>query len=145
MRRRQRRVRQFLRHERVQILDVPVPQKGKELADIMRFFDTLTPDPEQVLEVPKILPDDVLARTAVRDTQLAEQLVEVPTEPGYALAVIASKVFSKRELRGFLSGQGSTASGSGFSDQVVDNPTRGGLQGFPPSPGFHSFLIELIA
>ena len=42
-------------------------------------FDTPTPDPEQVIEVPKILPDDVPMRIAVRETQLAEQLVEVPT------------------------------------------------------------------
>ena len=38
-------------------LDVPVPQ----------------------MEVPKILPEDVPMRTTVRDTQLAEQLVQVPT------------------------------------------------------------------
>ena len=59
----------------VQILDAPVPQMGDQLPDIMRFFDTLTPDAEQVIEVPKILPDDVPVRTAVRDTQLGEQLV----------------------------------------------------------------------
>ena len=45
----------------------------------MRFFDTLLPVPEQCIEVPKILLDDVPMRTAVCDTQLAEQLVEVPT------------------------------------------------------------------
>ena len=33
----------------------------------------------------------------VLEPQMAEQLVEVPTEPGYALAVLASKVFSRRE------------------------------------------------
>ena len=27
--------------------------------DVMHFFDTLTPDPEQVTEVHKFLPDDV--------------------------------------------------------------------------------------
>ena len=52
--------------------------------DIMRFFDTLLPDPEQVVEVPKILLDDVPMRTAVRDKQLAEQLVEVPTIVSYS-------------------------------------------------------------
>ena len=113
----------------VQILGTPVPQILERLPDIMHFFDTLTPGPEQVIEVPKILPDDVPMRTAVRDMQLAEQLVEVPTEPGYALAVIALKVFSRRELRGSLSGQGSTASGSGFSEQVVDNPVPQGRRG----------------
>ena len=38
-----------------------------------------SPDPEQVIEVPKILPEDVSLRTAVREPQLEEQLVEVPT------------------------------------------------------------------
>ena len=74
--------------------------------------------------------DDVPMRTAVRVTQLAEQLVEVPTNPGYALAVVASKFCSRREIRG---GQGSTASGAAL---IVDTPIPqvrrgggGGLQG----------------
>ena len=79
----------------VQILDALVPQMVEQLPDIMHVFDTFTLDPEQVIEVPKMLPDDVLVRSAVRDTQLGEQLVEVPTEPGYALAVVASKFFSR--------------------------------------------------
>ena len=48
---------------KVQILDAPVPQVVEQLPDILRFFDTLIPDPEQVIEqvieVPKILPEDV--------------------------------------------------------------------------------------
>ena len=63
----------------VQILDAPVPQTVEQLPDILRFFDTLMPVPEQVIEVPKILPEDVSMRIAVSDTQLTEQLVEVPT------------------------------------------------------------------
>ena len=54
-----------------------MPQTVGQLPDILRFFDTLMPDPEQIIEVPKILPEDVPVRTAVRDTHLAEQLVEV--------------------------------------------------------------------
>ena len=42
----------------VQILDAPVPQMVEELPDILRFFDTLTPDPEQVFEAPQILPGE---------------------------------------------------------------------------------------
>ena len=57
----------------VRILDAPVPQMVEQLPDIMRFFDTLMPVPEQVIDVPKIFPHDVPMRTAVRDTQLAEQ------------------------------------------------------------------------
>ena len=82
----------------VRILDAPVPQMGDQLPDILHFCSTFMPDPEQVIEVPQISPDDVPLRTAVRDTQLAEQLVEVPTNPGYVLAVVASKSFSGREL-----------------------------------------------
>ena len=73
----------------VQIVDAPVPLTLEQLPDVLHFFDTLTPDPEQVIEVPKILLDDVPMRTVVRDPQLAEQLVDVPTNLGYALAVIA--------------------------------------------------------
>ena len=45
----------------VQILDSPVPQKLEQLLDVLRFLDTLLPVPEQVIEVPKILLDDVPA------------------------------------------------------------------------------------
>ena len=82
----------------VQILDAPAPQVGEQLLDILHFFSTFTPDLEQVIEVPKFLPDDVPMRTAVRVTQLAEKLVEVPTNPGYALAVVASKLGLRRVL-----------------------------------------------
>ena len=97
----------------VQILDTPVPQTVEQLPDVLRFFDTLTTDPGQVIEVPKILSEDVFLRTAVRDTQLAEQLVEVPTIVSYSL------------LQRIL-------------EQNVDIPVRGrggrsaGLQGCPP-------------
>ena len=50
----------------------------------MLFFDTLLPIPEQVIEVPKILLDDVPTRAVLRDTQLVEQLVEVPTIVPYS-------------------------------------------------------------
>ena len=39
----------------VQILDAPVPQTVEQLPDVLQFFDTLTTDPEQVIDVPKIL------------------------------------------------------------------------------------------
>ena len=90
----------------VQILDAPVPQTGDQLPDILSFFGALMPDTEQVIEVPKILLDDVPMRAAERDTQLGEQLVEVPTNPGHALAVVASKLCSRREIRHMLQGRG---------------------------------------
>ena len=52
----------------VPLLDDPVPQIVEQLQDVMRFFDTLLPVPEQVIAAPKILLDDVPMRTAVRDT-----------------------------------------------------------------------------
>ena len=65
-------------------LDVPVPQMVDQLPDIVQFFRVLSPDPEQIIEVPKILPFDVPMRAALRVTQLAEQLVEVPTIISYS-------------------------------------------------------------
>ena len=55
----------------------------------MRFFDTLLPVPEQVLEVPKILPDEVPMRTSVRHPQLVEQLVEVPTIISFVISTLS--------------------------------------------------------
>ena len=52
----------------VQSLDALVPQMVEQLQDIMRFFDSLLPGPEQVIEVPKIGLDHVPVRTSVRDT-----------------------------------------------------------------------------
>ena len=54
------------------------------MADIELFFAALSPDPEQVIEVPKVLHLDVPMRAALRVTQLVEQLVEVPTTVSYS-------------------------------------------------------------
>ena len=91
----------------VQILGVPVPQMVE---------DTLMPVPEQVIEVPKIFPDDVPVRTAVR----VEQLVEVST------------IVSFSSLQRIL-------------EQTVDIPVPehggrlAGLQGFPPEQSSTAF------
>ena len=68
----------------VQILDAPVPQLVEQLPDVLQFFDRLSTFPEQVIEVPKIPPEDVTFRAVLRDPQLAEQLVEVPTIVSYS-------------------------------------------------------------
>ena len=68
-------LRHVVGHLPVPALDVLVPQMVDQLPDIEHFFRAHSPDPEQVIEVPKILPDDVPMRAAVRVTQL----VEVPT------------------------------------------------------------------
>ena len=51
----------------VQILDAPVPQTLEPLPDVLRFLDRLIPVPEQVIEVPKIFPDDAPMRAVLRD------------------------------------------------------------------------------
>ena len=68
----------------VQILDAPVAQMVEQLPNLVQFLHILRPDPEQVIEVPKILPHDVPPRRWCRDTQLVEQLVEVPTIISYS-------------------------------------------------------------
>ena len=67
----------------VQILDALVPQKGIELADILKCVDLQAPI-EQVIDVPKIFLDSFLPRTVLRAPQTAEQLVEVPTIISYS-------------------------------------------------------------
>ena len=55
--------------------------------EVLRKLDVLAV--EQVIAVPLISLDRVPQRSVIRRPQKAEQLVEVPTEPGYSLAVIA--------------------------------------------------------
>ena len=132
----------------VQILDIPVPQLLDQLADVMRFFDTLQPVPEQAIEVPKILLDDVPVRTTVRDTQLVEQLVEVPTIISYSSLQrtteqhvdipVPRRGGRHPGLQGFPPRQSSTAPPSSkkrFSERTVEQTVDipgGGLQVFRP-------------
>ena len=126
-----------------------MPQMVEQLLDVMRFFDFLLPVPEQVIEVPKILLDDVPMRSAVRDTQLAEQLVVVPTIVSYSWLQlrmeqnvdipVPGRVRGISGLQGFLPGQSSTAMPSSKErisertvEQNVEFPVGGGLQDFLP-------------
>ena len=131
----------------VQILDAPVPQTVEQLPDVLQFFGTLTTDPEQVIEVPKILPEDVPMRAVLRATQLAEHLVEVPTIVSYASLSLSQALLGYRQrtveqnvdipavggsgsgggLLGLLPGQSSTAFGGAWfpattAKQIVDIP-----------------------
>ena len=126
----------------VQILDALVTQMVEQLPDVMRFFDFLLPVPEQVIEVPKILLDDVPMRTVVRDTQLVEQLVEVPTivswsmlqqimEQNVDIPVVDRGSGAGGGLSGFLPGQYSMT-----GEQIVDNPVPGGGEGISGLQGF---------
>ena len=122
----------------------------------MRFFDTLLPVPEQAIEVPRILLDDVLVRTPVRDTQLVEQLVEVPTIVSFSSLQrtmeqhvdipVPRRGGRNAGLQGFLPGQSFTASqlsveriSERIAEQIVDFPvSRGGLQDYRPGQGSSS-------
>ena len=54
----------------------------EQLVDVLRFFDAIVPVAEQVIDVPKIILEDI-PTPIFREPQLAEQLVEVPTEPAF--------------------------------------------------------------
>ena len=60
-------------------LDGPVPLMVEQLVDVLQLFDALIPVAEQVIDVPKIFIERIPLRTSVREPQLAEQLVQVPT------------------------------------------------------------------
>ena len=110
-------------------LDDPAPQMVVQLPDVLlRFFRALSPDPEQVIEVPMIVPEDVSLRTAVREPQLVEQLVEVPTvvswsmlqqimEQNVDIPVVDRGSGAGGSLSGFLPGQYSMT-----AEQIVDTP-----------------------
>ena len=85
----------------VQVLDFPVVLGGDRVMEVLRMLDV--PVIEQVIAVPKISVERVPQRSALPVPQTVEQLVEVPTDQGYALAVVASKLCSRRELRRILS------------------------------------------
>ena len=71
-------------------LDVPVLQMEDQLVDVLGYFSTLVPVvAEQVIEVPTVVCPPRGARTVLGAQQMADQLVEVPTPPGYVLAVVA--------------------------------------------------------
>ena len=87
---------------------------------------------EQVIAVPKISMERVPLRSALPVQQTAEQLVEVPTNPGCALAVIPSKLCSRREIRRILS-QGRGGGGA-----------RGGLPGSRAGQNSTAYLEQIV-
>ena len=104
----------------VQILDIPGPQEGDQVVVVLRKLDV--PAVEQVIAVPLISLDRVPHRSVLRCPQKAEKLVEVPTEPGYSLAVIAVQAMGWRAA-------------AAMAEHIVDNPVpqvrRGGGGGLP--------------
>ena len=141
-----------------QILDVPVLHVVEQPEDVHSFFrNSLPAVAEQVIEVPKISCPSHAGRAALREPQLVEQLVEVPTELTYSLLkqrtaeqVVDTPVSPGRGrgarggLHGSSHGQGSTAFCG--SDNVVSpalhargGGSLGGLQGLSQGQGSTPF------
>ena len=140
-----------------QILDVPVLQMVEQSVDVDTFFRLSLPAvAEQVIDVPKISCPSHAGRAALREPQLVEQLVEVPTVLTYSLLqqqtaeqVVDIPVSPGRGRRargglpGSSHGQGSTAYCG--SENVVSpalhvrEGSRGGVHGLSPGQGSSSF------
>ena len=137
-------------YELVHRLDVPVPQMGEQLPNIVQFFAAQLPvGAEPVIEVPKIFLDKTPQRLgdALRQPQMVEQLVHVPTVVSFSsLQPLAAEQIvnipvqgrggggARGGLQGSLPRQNSAAL---HVEQTVDIPVpgraggeRGGLQGF---------------
>ena len=139
---------------------------GDQLVEVLRKIDTRSS--HQVIEVPKVFPVSApLRRVESRPPQLAEQVVEVLTQPWYVAFVLASKVYSRRELRRIIAGlqgggggaregpQGSRAgqNSTAFLEQIDENPVphcrggggaRGGLQGFLPEQNSATVVEQIV-
>ena len=124
------------------------------------------PSVEQAVAVPMISLDWLSQRSAIRRPQKAEQLVEVPMETGYSLAVVAVKSLGRRAAAALAEqivdnpvlqvrrGSGGGLQGSlpvqnpaafGRADHVeIPAPRVGGLQRFPPEAGFYCFISALF-
>ena len=123
----------------VQILDIPVPQMGVELADILKCVDLQAPI-EQVIDVPRISQDSIQPRSVLRRPQTAEQLVEVPTIVSFSsLQQLSDEQIVNIPVPGRGGGgrggfQGSyprQSSTAVVAEQIVEIPACGGPQGFP--------------
>ena len=84
------------------------------MVEVLRKLDV--PAVEQVIAAPMISVDRVLQRSAIRRPQKAEQLVEVPTEPGYSLAVLAVRALRQRPA-------------TALAERIVNNPDPQGRRG----------------
>ena len=99
---------------------------------------------EQVIDVPKISQDRIQCRLVdgeMRQSQMAEQLVEVPTILSLSLLQRAEQIVGNPAPRGRRGRRGGGVqnlfpaenSTAPVSPQIVDIPVRsGGLQGFRP-------------
>ena len=148
----------------VPLLDDPVPQMVEQLPDVLRFFDRFATVPEQVIAVPKIFIESVPTRAFLRATQLAEQLVEVPTIISFSLASLLQSLLEYKqrtvEQNVDISAVGGIGAGGGLSgflpgqsysftvEQIVEIPVprpdgAGDLQGFPRGQGSTAFTEQI--
>ena len=129
-------------------LDVPEPQMGNQLVEVLQKMDTRTS--HQVIEVPKIFLDRVPQRFAEScPPQMAEQLVEVPTIMSFislqqqtAEQIVDIPVSGRGGELGGLQGLHRGQSSTAFLEQVAESPVPGGgLQDFQPVQGFRSVFF----
>ena len=120
----------------VPLLHDVVPQMVEQLVDFLAPLDFRVA--EKVIEVPKIVCPPRAARTVLGAPQTVEQLVEVPTEPAYALAVVAVQAIG-------------LSAAMALAEQIVDKPVPqvrrgggGGLQGFRAGQGTPAADMEQI-
>ena len=130
-------------YELVHRLEVPVPQMGEQMPDVLQFFASFLPGvAEQVIEVPKIFLDTTPQHLGdvLRQPQMVEQLVDVPTVVSYSslqqhtaeqivdIPVPGGAGGGGRGHQGFA-GQSSTASSSHV--RAADGAGEGVFRTFP--------------
>ena len=115
-----------------------MPQMGEQLPNIVQFFAVQLPVvAEPVVDVPKILLDRTPQRLGdcLRQPQMAEQLVDVPTVVSYSLLQqLTAEQIVDIPVPGRAGGQGSTAFSGGVRVDIPV-PRSGGLQGSRPGQG----------
>ena len=96
------------------------PQMEEQLVDVLSPFDLQVP--EQGIEVPKIITEDIPSRRSCREPQMAEQLAEVPTILCFLKQTvdIPAPRSGVRHLEGFLSR--SSFSSSVLSSRSLTSP-----------------------
>ena len=123
-------------------LDDPAPQMVKQLPDILHFLRAFSPDPEQAIEVPKILPVDVPLQTSVREPQLVEQLVEVPTIVSFSSL---QRIAEQNVDIPVVGGSGTGGSLSSFLPGQHYSMTAEQFQGFSPGQSSSKRTANKIA
>ena len=134
-------------YELVQALDAPVLQMVEQLPDVHHFFASCLPIvAEQVIDVPKIILENISSRRFCREPQLAEQLVEVPTVQSPSFIRMLQNVDTPVPHGGRGASGGLQGFLPGFSapvERTVDIPAhRSGvrrLQGFLPEQSATAF------